>query len=460
MERKGVNPSLQTLAAASKVSPAMIPVIKTSNPLTDRSVLGVRDRLRGGGLTHAGEVAQINVSQTVREIISDVEVRGDEAVAELTSRYDNAQITPQTLRVPPESIAAAQGSVDSEFLELVSRVIANIREYQEHIRVIAPPPLKKGGRTLGVRYTPVDRVGVYVPGGQAIYPSSLLMTIVPAQVAGVGEIVVCSPPRTDGDIHPTVLALAGQLDVEEVYRVGGAVAVGAMAVGTETIRPVDKIVGPGGAFVTEAKRQVLGLVGIDSTAGPSEVLIIADDTADSRWVAADLLAQAEHDPGSGILVTDSPKLAGEVRHQIEEQLKHLERREAIEKGLREYSAIIIVPDMDTACDVANTFASEHVQVMTKDDRRVTERIRHAGAIFIGPHTPVPLGDYFAGPSHVLPTGGTARFFSALSVNDFLKATSTIRYESDALEEDADDVIGFATSEGLTAHAEAIRARRR
>ena len=337
------------------------------------------------------------------------------------------------------------------------RAIGNIRAYQEHILLKSPAALARGGRQLGLRYTPLDRVAVYVPGGQALYPSTVLMTVVPAQVAGVKEVVMFSPPR-GGDINPMVLALAAELGIEEVYRLGGAVAVAAAAFGTETIRPVDKIVGPGNAFVAEAKRQLFGRVGIDSIAGPSEVLIIADDSANAAWVAADMLAQAEHNPGSALLVTPSEDLADAVVRQVEEQLAQLERAAMIRPSLEKYSAVILVRDLDQACDTANRFATEHLQIMTTDDEGCLQQVRHAGAIFLGGHTPVPLGDYYAGPSHVLPTGGTARFFGPLSCNDFLKASSVVRYDAASLAQDAPDVGNFAEREGLTAHARTVKIR--
>ncbi len=284
------------------------------------------------------------------------------------------------------------------------------------------------------------------------------MTVVPAQVAGVGQIAIASPPA-GGEVNELVLALAGELGVTEVYRLGGAVALAALACGTETIRPVQKIVGPGGAFVAEAKRQLFGRVGIDSIAGPSEVLILADETARPEWVAADLLAQAEHDPGSAVLITPSRALAERVAEQVVRQVDQLERAEVTRKALEAYSAIIVTPDLDGACELANEFATEHLQIMTADDDAVLAKIRNAGAIFLGPYTPVPLGDYYAGPSHVLPTGGTAKFFGPLSCNDFLKASSTIRYDAASLCDDAEDVIDFAKREGLTAHARAVQMRK-
>ncbi len=433
-------------------------IIHTNEAATDPAVLEVRDCLRAGGMTAAAEQAGLDVRKTVADILADVEARGNAALIDCEARLDGANLTDATLRVSADEIAAAHAGAEPEFLALIRRVIANIRQYQQSIMHQAPPPVRRGGRTLAVRYTPVDRAAVYVPGGRAMYPSTVLMTVVPAQVAGVGEIVMVSPPTTDSDLNPMVLALAGELGVKEVYRLGGSQAVAAMAYGTSTIRPVDKIVGPGNAFVAEAKRQVMGRVGIDSIAGPSEVLIVADATAKCEWVAADMLAQAEHDPGSAVLVTDSPELAKAVATEIDRQLPGLERADALRSALDRYSAIIVVPDIDAACAVANDFATEHLQIITADDQAALGKIRHAGAIFLGPHTPVPLGDYYAGPSHVLPTGGTARFFGPLSVNDFLKASSVTSYDAPSLAADGPDVADFASREGLTAHANAIRIR--
>ena len=419
------------------------------------SLLGT---LRAGGLTAADAAAGLDVPAIVRDIINAVATRGDDAVAELAAKVDGAMLRPEEFRVPAERLARAREAADAEFLALVRRVAANVRDYQERIRVTAPPPVRRGGRTLGVRYTPVDRVGVYVPGMTALYPSTVLMTIVPAQVAGVREVAVASPPRSDGDVNPMVLALAAELGVTEVYRLGGAIAIAALALGTGHVPAVHKVVGPGNAFVAEAKRQLFGRVGIDSIAGPSEVLIIADETADAEWVAADLLAQAEHDPGSAVLVTTSAALAEAVAAALARQAASLERSEAAAAALEAYSAIVVVGDLDAACAVSDRFAPEHLQIVTRDDEAVLGRIRHAGAIFVGPHTPVPLGDYYAGPSHVLPTGGTARFFGPLSCNDFLKASSVLRYDAASLAADAPDVIDFATREHLTGHAAAVRIR--
>jgi len=435
-----------------------IEIITSDDPLNDPAVLAVRDKLRAGGQTAIG-TGKVEVSDDVSNVIDDVKARGDEAVIEWTNRFDGSHVKSETLRVPPEQLQKAHAGLERGFLKLIRKVVENISEYQRHIAVKAADPVKRGGRTLGVRYKPIDRVGVYVPGWKGQYPSTMLMTVVPAQVAGVPEIAIACPPSVHGDIDPMVLGLAAELGVDEVYRMSGAQAIAALAIGTETIRPVDKIVGPGNAFVAEAKRQVFGRVGIDCTAGPSEVLIVADDTARADWLAADMLAQAEHDPGSAVLVTPSRKLADAVAAAIEEQLPALERKEAIRAALEEYSKIIVVPDINLACEVANEFATEHLQIVTADDEAALAKIRHAGAIFLGAATPVPLGDYYAGPSHVLPTGGTARFFGPLSVNDFLKASSVIRYDQAALAEDTKDVIDFARREGLTAHARAVEIRK-
>ncbi|MHC4983421.1 MAG: histidinol dehydrogenase [Planctomycetota bacterium] len=434
-----------------------IRIIKTDKPLSDPEVLAIRHRLREGALL-AAQAAEVNVPAAVSEIIADVRGRGDAAVIDWERKLDGAELAPQALRVPAERIAEAQAATGKRLMALLRRAAANIRRYQERILPKPPRPMKRGGRELSLRYTPIERVGVYVPGGRAVYPSTVLMTVVPAQVAGVREIAIASPPTADGDVNEIVLAIAGELGIDEVYRIGGAVAVAALACGTESVKAVDKIVGPGNVFVAEAKRQVFGRVGIDSIAGPSEVLIIADETAEAEHLAADMLAQAEHDPGSAVLVTPSEKLAGAVAAAVEQQLPQLERAEAIRTALDKYSAIIVTPDINAACDLANDFAPEHLQIITADDEAALAKVRNAGAIFLGPDTPVPLGDYYAGPSHVLPTGGTARFFSALSCNDFLKATSVVRYDAASLAKDSRDVINFARREGLTAHARAVEIR--
>ena len=399
-----------------------------------------------------------DVSRIVGEIIQDVRERGDEALVHWEAKLDGAKLTSETLRVSTGDIQAAHQRADEAFLALIRRAAENIRAYQEHIRIQPPDAMVRGGRRLGVRYNPIQNVGVYVPGGRAIYPSTVLMTVIPAQVAGVQRIALASPPTCDGDVSQTVLALAGELGISEVWRLGGAVAIAALAGGTETVPRVDMIVGPGNAFVAEAKRQVFGRVGIDSIAGPSEVLIVADETARPEWLAADLIAQSEHDPGSAILVTDSDALAVAVADQIDQQLPALKRADAARASLDRYGAILVVETLDAACAIANDFAPEHLQIVTRDDASTLAKIQNAGAIFLGPQTPVAVGDYYAGPSHVLPTGGTARFFGPLSVNDFLKSTSTLQYDSTALREDASDIRAFADREGLTAHGRTVELR--
>lgn len=415
--------------------------------------------LRGGGLVASDEKQSLDVPSIVRDILEQVRAGGDAAAASLASKLDRAQLDAKALRVPAAEIERAHRAANPDFIALIRRIARDIRSYQEHIRVRDPEPLVRGGRRLGVRYTPLDRVGVYVPGGRALYPSTVLMTVVPAQAAGVREIVMATP-ATGGAVSDLALALAGELGITEVLPLGGAVGIAAMAYGTETIAAVQKIVGPGNAFVAEAKRQLFGRVGIDSVAGPSEVVIVADDSAQPAWVAADLLAQAEHDPGAAVLVTPSRALADAVVREVEAQLGQLSRGERTRSCIERYSAALVTRSLDEACDLASDIAAEHLQIVTRDDAGCLARIRHAGAIFVGPYTPVPLGDYIAGPSHVLPTGGTAKFFGPLSVNDFLKASSLIEYDAEALRADSADVQRFATEEGLTAHAAAVAIRNR
>jgi histidinol dehydrogenase len=420
------------------------------------SITALRNLLRAGELT-SGAGSGGKVADVVRSILEQVATGGDEAAARLTSELDGARITPATLRVPGDVLERAHRAADPALMGLVRRAAANVRAYQEHILWKSPEPLQRDGRRLGVRYTPLRRVAVYVPGGRALYPSTVVMTVVPALVAGVREIAMFSPP-TGGEIAELALALAWELGVHEVYRLGGAVGLAAAAFGTASIASVDKIVGPGNAYVAEAKRQLFGKVGIDSIAGPSEVFIVADDSANPRWVAADLIAQAEHDPGSAILATPSLSLAEAVLHEVERELEGLERAAAARRSLERYGAVIVTASLDEACALANEFATEHLQIITRDDDGCLSRIEAAGAIFVGAHTPVPLGDYYAGPSHVLPTGGTARFSAPLSANDFLKVSSLIRYQARDLAADASDVMEFARREGLTAHARAVGIR--
>ena len=437
-----------------------IRIIKSDRPLNDPAVAGLRGRLRAGALLGAA-AGEVDVRAAVADVIKDVEARGDDAVIDLTARIEKVRLAPATMRVEADRIAAARKAADAAFMELIARAAANIRRYQRSILLAAPPVLQRGGRRLSVRYTPIERVGIFVPGGSgtgAVLTSTLLMTAVPAQVAGVKEIAVVSPPTVEGDVSPQVLAVAAELGIKEIYRVSGTAGMAAMAIGTKSIRPARKIVGPGSAFIAEAKRQLFGRVGIDSVAGPSEVLIVADGTANAGWLAADLLAQAEHDPGSAVLVTPCADLAAKVAAELDAQVETLERAAAARRSLEAFSAIIVVPDLDAACKLADEFAPEHLQLFTADDQAAMAKIRNAGAIFLGGHTPVAVGDYYAGPSHVLPTGGTARFSGPLSCNDFLKASSTLCYDAASLAEDAPDVTYFAGQEGLTGHAASVRIR--
>lgn len=434
-----------------------IRILTQGTPRGDEGITRLLDTLRGAGLVSSDTAGDVDVPAVVREILDEVRSGGDEAVCRLTSRLDRAEITPKTLRVPAEALESARRSADPNSLALMRRAAENVREYQESIRVQDPPPLRRGGRVLAARYTPIERVGVYVPGGKAFYPSTVIMTVVPAQAAGVRSIAVASPP-TGGAIGTQVLALLAELGIEEVYNIGGAVAMAALAYGTESVPRVSKIVGPGNAFVAEAKRRLFGTVGIDSIAGPSEVFIVADSTADPELLAADLLAQAEHNPGSSVLATPDGSLAEAVRAETAAQLQSLSREKVLRPVLDAYSAIIVTADLEAACRLADEFAPEHLQIITADDDRCLEQINNFGAVFLGPDSPVPMGDYYAGPSHVLPTGGTARFFGPLSCNDFLKSSSIIRYDREGIEDDAEDVATFAESEGLTAHARAAMIR--
>jgi histidinol dehydrogenase len=424
------------------------------------------------GLLSAGAAANSGgrtPSQAAAEIIADVRARGDAAVLECVRRFDGVALPADRLAVSPADLRAAHAAVDRgrpEFLPAVRRIAESIRRYQSHILQRQPPDMNEGGLRLGVRLRPMARVGVYVPGGAGSYPSTVLMTVVPAQVAGVREIVLCSPTvRGEGDgssaeVRREVLAVAAELGVTRVFRVGGVQAVAAMAFGTATVPVVDKIVGPGNLFVTLAKKHVYGYVDIDSLAGPSEVLVIADDTADAACVAADMLAQAEHDPGSAILVTPSPALADRVEAEIARQLPARARREALERALAGYSAIILTADLAAAVEMSNRFATEHLSVQTRDAAAVAERCVNAGAVFVGRWSPVAFGDYVAGPSHVLPTGGTARFAGGLTANSFLKSSSYVEYDAASASAATPDALTLADTEGFEAHGHSVRVRGR
>ena len=396
---------------------------------------------------------------TVADILANVKEKGDEALFSYTKEFDKVEVTPETIRVTEEEIEEAYKAVDASLLEVIRKALVNIRSYHEKQRQNSWFTSTENGTMLGQKITPLNRVGVYVPGGKAVYPSSVLMNIVPAKVAGVPHIVMTTPPGKDGRVNPSTLVAAKEAGADEIYKVGGAQAIGALAYGTASIPKVDKIVGPGNIFVALAKKAVYGHVSIDSIAGPSEILVLADETANAHYVAADLLSQAEHDEmASAILITTSTELAQNVEKEIEGYLKVLSRKEIIEKSLENFGYILIAEDMDEAIEAANEIASEHMEIVTKNAFEVMMKVRNAGAIFIGEYSSEPLGDYFAGPNHVLPTNGTAKFFSALSVDDFIKKSSIVYYSKSALRDIHKDIIQFATSEQLTAHANSIAVR--
>ncbi len=394
--------------------------------------------------------------QQLNAIFNEVTKRGDEAIAEYTEKFDGVKLTPEQFRISEAELDNAHKAIDKKLLRSIRQAIKNVKEYQSKIFIGKDKNLK----STGIRYTPIERVGICVPGASAPLPSTVIMTAVPAQVAGVKEIVVVSPPRYKGSIHPVILATCKELKIKEVYRIGGSQAVFAMETGTKTISSVDKIVGPGNAWVQMAKKMVLGFVGIDSIAGPSEVLIIANKAANPAWVAADMLSQAEHNPGSAVLFTDSEKLAIDVLAELKQQIGQLSRsKEALDCLLGGFGAIVVFGRMADIPKWANLFAAEHLQIQCgKQSRQIAARIQNAGAIFIGDYSPVAVGDYWAGPSHTLPTGTSARFFSALSANDFIKSTSIIEYDKKKLAASADDIIRLAEAEGLDAHARSVRIR--
>jgi histidinol dehydrogenase len=396
--------------------------------------------------------------ESVKRIVNDVKKKGDDALKFYSDKFEGTNLSVDNLRVKDAEIEDAYKKVSPDFLSAIKNARENIRVFQEYIRIRAPEPFYSNGTSITINYKPIEDVGVYVPGGSASYPSTVLMNTMPARVAGVKRVVVVSPPGKDGKISPERLVACGESNVDEIYMIGGAHAIAALAFGTKTIPKVDKIVGPGNLFVTLAKREVFGHVGIDILAGPSEVLIITDDTANHAYVASDLLSQAEHAPGVSILVTCSEELVNGVLQEISKQLKALPRSNLIRESLGKFGFIILTRDLNEAVDISNTIAPEHLQVIVRNEVEVLSKIKHAGAIFAGPFTPVAVGDYIAGPSHVLPTGGTARFFSGLSVNDFLKRTSVITYSEDVLRSSAKDIITIAEAEGLEAHAQSVRIR--
>lgn len=397
--------------------------------------------------------------ETVNDIIEHVKTDRDRAVFDYTLQFDRFQLTPENIRVTREEIEEAYTELDSELIGVIERSVENIRSF--HARQLRNSwfDSREDGTILGMKITPIGRAGVYVPGGKAAYPSSVLMNVIPAKVAGVKEIIMATPPGADGRVNAGTLVAADIAGVDAIYKVGGAQAIAALAFGTESIPKVDKITGPGNIFVALAKKAVYGYVSIDSIAGPSEILVLADETANPRYVAADLLSQAEHDElASAILITTSRELAEQVSAQVEVFVEVLERTAVMRASLDNYGYILIAESMEDAVEAANDIASEHMEILTKNPFDIMTRIRNAGAIFLGEYASEPLGDYFAGPNHILPTNGTAKFFSPLNVDDFIKKTSIISYSREALEKVHSDIELFAEKEGLTAHANSIKVR--
>lgn len=395
----------------------------------------------------------------VADIVENVRKNRDAAIFEYTKKFDGADIHADNILVTEEEIKEAYEKVDKKLLEVMKKALVNIRTYHEKQRQFSWFDSEDSGIILGQKVTPLKNVGVYVPGGKAVYPSSVLMNVLPAKVAGVENIIMTTPPGKDGKICASTLVAAKEAGVDRIYKVGGAQAIAAMAFGTESIPKVDKIVGPGNIYVALAKKAVFGYVSIDSIAGPSEILVLADETANPRFVAADLLSQAEHDEmASAILITTSQTLAKQVAEEIDKFVAELSRKEIISKSLEHYGYILVAETLDDAIDTVNEIASEHLEIVTKNPYEVMTKIHNAGAIFLGEYSSEPLGDYFAGPNHVLPTNGTAKFFSPLSVDDFIKKSSIISYSREALEPVYRDIVQFAACEQLTAHANSIRVR--
>jgi histidinol dehydrogenase len=395
----------------------------------------------------------------VEAILNSVKERGDEALFEFTERFDHFALSKETIKVTREEMDAACAQTDEELMRVIRTSADNIRRFHERQLRESWMDMSRPGIMLGQRMTPLASAGVYVPGGKAAYPSSVLMNVIPAKVAGVRRIVMVTPPGRDGCKAPLVLAAASVCGVDEVYRVGGAQAIGALAYGTESISRVDKITGPGNIYVALAKRSVFGYVGLDSIAGPSEITVLADETADPAFVAADMISQAEHDEmASSVLVTTSRVLAGKVAEELERQTAYLSRREIIRKSLDSFGLLLVADSMETAVDAVDAIAPEHLEIQTRDPFETMTMVHNAGAIFLGSYSSEPLGDYFAGPNHILPTSGTARFFSPLTVDDFMKKSSVIYYSRDELEKVHGDIEAFAEAEGLTGHANSVRIR--
>ncbi len=397
--------------------------------------------------------------ETVSEIIRNVKENGDQALFDYTKRFDGFSLSAKTIRVTPGEIQAAYKELDPDLINVMKRSAENIRAF--HVKQLRNSwfDAREDGVILGMKITPIERSGVYVPGGKAAYPSSVLMNVIPAKVAGVKRIIMTTPPGPDGRIYPGTLVAADIAGVDEIYRVGGAQAIAAMAFGTESVPKVHKITGPGNIFVALAKKAVYGHVSIDSVAGPSEILILADETANPTYVAADLLSQAEHDElASAILITTSEKLAKQVSLEAERFLENLSRKDILRKSLDRYGYIMVAESLEEALETVNEIASEHLEILTENPFEVMTKVNNAGAIFLGQYSSEPLGDYFAGPNHILPTNGTAKFFSPVNVDDFIKKSSVISYSREALEKVHQEIEKFAESEGLTAHANSIRVR--
>ncbi len=425
-------------------------------------ILTMNEETRGQILDrflHRSPVQFEEQEAAVREILTQVMEKGDRALLAYTEQFDHARLTPADMEVTDGEIRDAYGQVDPSLTEVIRKALVNIRSFHEKQRQNSWITTEGSGILLGQKITPMKRVGVYVPGGKAAYPSSVLMNIVPAKVAGVDEVIMTTPCSPEGRVNPAVLVAAKEAGADRIFKAGGAQAIAALAYGTETVPKVDKIVGPGNIYVALAKKAVYGSVSIDSVAGPSEILVLADETANPRFVAADLLSQAEHDEmASAVLITTSRELADRVMEEIEGFLQVLSRKDIIRKSLDQYGCILLAENRQAAIDAANAFAPEHLEIVMRDAFEVMTAIRNAGAIFIGEYSSEPLGDYFAGPNHVLPTSGTARFFSPLSVDDFVKKSSIVHYSRAALEAIHEDIEQFARCEQLTAHANSIAVR--
>lgn len=429
----------------------MIQIIKCGTPEGNEKIQKVLSRSQ---LEHG------NVQEIVDGILADIRARGDKAIFEYTEKFDKVKIDESNFKVTEEEIEYAYSQVDKRLIDVIKKSASRIRAFHEKQKINSWLEPSENGEMLGQLIRPLEKVGVYVPGGKAAYPSSVLMNVIPAHVAGVKHIYMTTPAQKDGSVYPTTIVAAKEAGVDEIFKVGGAQAIAALAFGTESVPKVDKICGPGNIFVALAKRSVYGHVNIDSVAGPSEILVVADETANPVYTAADLLSQAEHDEmASAILITTSEKLANEVQSEIEKQTAILERKAIIEKSIENYGAIIVAENIDEAFELSNSIAPEHMEVCMASPFEMLPKIKNAGAIFLGHYTPEPLGDYMAGPNHVLPTGGTARFFSPLSIDDFIKKSSIISFSKDALNALSDDIITFANAEGLTAHANAVRVRK-